>query len=83
MGLDQEVLMQDPGAVDGDFFEQILCKCKCYPLHAFITKWLEDTYKLKMLDWKELPFGPYIHLPRFFLERFYTALRKFQSRRRA
>ena len=37
---------------------------------------LEDTYKLEMLDWKELPFGPYIHLPRFFLERFYTALRK-------
>ena len=76
MGLDQEVFMLNSHADEGDMFECILLKRNCYPLHVFIAKWLEDTYKLDMLDWKRMPFGPYICLPRFLLKQFYTALKK-------
>ena len=58
-------------------FGCVLSKRNCFPLHEFIAKWLEDTYKLDMSDWKRMPpFGPYICLPHFLLKHFYTAMKK-------
>ena len=76
MGLDQEILMLESCGGDFDLFTKILSKRNCYPLHCFINKWLEDTYKIDMMKWKAMPFGPYICLPFYFYMRFYTALKK-------
>ena len=75
MGLDQIIsaLLRD---FEEDMYETILVKRKCYPLHFFINKWLNDEYKLDLLQWKESPFGPYICIPRKTIQRFCTALKK-------
>ena len=75
MGLDQIIsaLLRD---FEEDMYETILVKRKCYPLHFFINKWLNDKYKLDLLQWKESPFGPYICIPRKTIQRFCTALKK-------
>ena len=75
MGLDQEIsaLVRD---VEEDYYERIIVKRNCYPLHSFINKWLIDEYKLDLRHWKESPFGPYICLPCKTIQRFCIALKK-------
>ena len=75
MGLDQEIsaLVRD---VEEDYYERIIVKRNCYPLHSFINKWPIDEYKLDLRHWKESPFGPYICLPCKTIQRFCIALKK-------
>ena len=75
MGLDQEIsaLVRDDKE---DYYERIIVKRNCYPLHSFINKWLIDEYKLDLRHWKESPFGPYICLPCKTIQRFSIALNK-------
>ena len=92
MGLDQVLLKKIPTKYsdNNDEYVQILRKRKCYPLHEFIGKWLQDEYKLDFEDyWDHLrlyrrtdvssrsPFvGGYIELPHAILARFFTAMKK-------
>ena len=76
MVLDQEILAKYRDVFPEDYYEVILEKRKCYPLHTFIKKWLMDEYKLTLEQWKEGPFGPYIRLPSKTIQRFCTALKK-------
>jgi hypothetical protein len=75
MGLDQQILMQERDMIE-DSYKPILMKRKCYPLHSFINKWLQDTYGFGLHVWKSSPFGPYVCLPFEVIERFCTALLK-------
>ena len=92
MGLDQVLLKKIPTKYsdNNDEYVQILRKRKCYPLHEFIGKWLQDECKLDFEDyWDHLrlyrrtdvssrsPFaGGYIELPHAILARFFTAMKK-------
>ncbi len=76
MGLDQEIFVETSWRPEGREYEQILRKRKCFPRHAFIDKWLVDTYKVNLLTWKSLPFGPYIEIPRMVVAQYCTALEK-------
>ena len=92
MGLDQVLFKKIPTTYSDnkDEYVQVLRKRKCYPLHEFIGKWLQDEYKLDFEDyWGHLrlyrhtdvssrsPFvGHYIEIPHAILARFFTAMKK-------
>ena len=76
MGLDQEILVLRRWRPECHKYEQILRKRKCYPLHAYINKWLVDTYNVNDFTWDSLPFGPYIEIPRMIMAQYCIALEK-------
>ena len=76
MGLDQQLLQQSTATGLYDFYDVVLEKRNCYPLQAFILKWLWDRYKISEDTWAFLPLGPYIQIPGMIIEKFCTALEK-------